>query len=78
LLFNEQQVSSVLEAPSGVKVTRRDTTQGTLLFLLNHNAESVQITLPAERHYHELLTEKTVAAPLTLGARDVAILSVTV
>jgi beta-galactosidase len=77
-LLAEQQVQSVLETPAGVEVTRRDTEQDTLLFLLNHNAESVQITLPAGQGYHDLLTDKTVADTLQLAARDVAILAVTV
>ena len=67
----------VLETPTGVEVTRRDTEQGTLLFLLNHNAESVQITLPREQRYHDLIADKTVADTLQLAARDVVILSVT-
>jgi beta-galactosidase len=77
-LLAEQQVQPVLETPTGVEVTRRDTEQGSLLFLLNHNAENMQITLPREQRYHDLIADKTVADTLQLAARDVAILSVTV
>jgi beta-galactosidase len=75
-LLEEQQIQPVLATPAGVEVTRRDTTQGPLLFLLNHNAEGVQITLPAEWRYHDLIADKTVSATLQLAARDVAILAV--
>ncbi len=73
-LLVEQEVQPVLEAPEGLEVTRRVTEQGPLLFLLNHNAESVQVSLPAQQRYHDLIADQVVVESITLGGRGVAIL----
>lgn len=44
-IFAEAGVVPVMETPDGVEASVRDNEKGRTLFLLNHNAESVEVTL---------------------------------
>jgi beta-galactosidase len=65
----------VLETPQGVEATLRQTTQGTLLFVLNHQAAPVQVALPSSKRYRNLLRASEVTEKLLLEGYDVAILA---
>jgi len=67
----DARVQPVLDAPSGIEVTKRSNGTHTWLFVLNHTNESVQVVLPAQGT--DLLTGKTVGSQLELGPRAVAI-----
>jgi beta-galactosidase len=73
-LLSEQQITPLLHTPEGVEVAQRQTAHGPVTFLLNHRAEQVEVTLPPESHYRELLREKEVTGKITLTEYDVAIL----
>lgn len=73
-LLLERRVQSVLSTPQGVEAVCRQTSQGALLFLLNHLATPAQVTLPANKRYHSLLRDVQVTEMLSLEGYDVAIL----
>lgn len=73
-LLKEQQIVPVLSTPVGVEATCRQTARGTLLFLLNHNSTSTQITLPTDKGYRDLLHDQEITSSLSLAGYDVAIL----
>lgn len=73
-LLDEQGIQAVLETPQGIEVTRRVTQQGPLLFLLNHNEESVQMSLTNQQKYYDLIKSQPVDGNITLEGRGVAIL----
>jgi beta-galactosidase len=75
-LLLRHQIEPLLETPTGVEATLRETEQRRLLFVLNHNAESQQVTLPSGRRYHDLLSDTDVSDGLDLRGYDVRILEV--
>lgn len=75
LVLSEQQILPVLETPQGVEATLRQTAQGTLLFVLNHQAAPVQVALPSSKRYRNLLRASEVTEKLLLEGYDVAILA---
>lgn len=74
-LLAEQHIQPVLETPSGVEATVRQTTRGPLLFVLNHQDAPAQVALPPSRRYRDLLRDTEITAALALAAYDVAILA---
>ncbi len=74
-LLAEQHIQPVLETPSGVEATVRQTTRGPLLFVLNHQDAPAQVALPPSRRYRDLLHNTEITAALSLAAYDVAILA---
>ncbi len=74
-LLAEQHIQPVLATPQGVEATLRQTAQGPLLFLLNHQTTAVQVTLPATRRYRDLLRDAEATETLLLEGYDVAILA---
>lgn len=75
LLLSEQQIQPVLVTPQGVEATLRQTAQGPLLFVLNHQAAPVQVALPPDKRYRDLLRDTEVTEKLLLESYDVAILA---
>lgn len=73
-ILAEQKIEPLLAVPTGIEVTRRDTSYGPVFFLLNHHTDSVHITLPQQQHYYELLQEQPVHGSITLAGYDVALL----
>lgn len=71
-VFAETGVEAVMETPHGVEASVRDNEKGRTLFLLNHNAECVKVTL--DRDYKDLLSEKTYKAGETLEMDKRAVL----
>jgi beta-galactosidase len=74
-LLAEQHIQPVLETPSGVEATVRQTTRGPLLFVLNHQDAPAQVALPPSRRYRDLLHDTEITTALSLAAYDVAILA---
>lgn len=74
-LLYEQHIEMVLSTPLEVEATRRHTTKGTILFLLNHLATPAQIVLQEGKHYHDLLHDREVTETYLLAGYDVAILA---
>ncbi len=68
------QIEPLLETAAGVEVTLREKQARRLLFVLNHNASTETVTLPAGQRYRELLSNSEVAGRLVLPAYDVRIL----
>ena len=65
------QIEAVLEAPSGVEVTRRSQKNGSdYFFVLNHNPDAVSVTLPNGR-YQDLITEDFFEGEINLSAKEV-------
>ena len=74
LLCQESGVTSILETPQGVEVTRRTRADGrSIYFVLNHTNSSVQVTLAAGS-FSSLLHNDTIEGHVEVAARDVAIL----
>jgi beta-galactosidase len=67
------RLEPVLNTEADVEVTKRAGGGHTLIFVLNHNPEPVQVEL--ERDYHELISDQAVSGILHIGAQDVVILS---
>ena len=54
-----------------MEVVRRESTDRTLLFVINHNEAPSTLTVPAG---HDLVTDRDVAGSLELPARGVAVI----
>lgn len=72
-VFREAGVRPVIDTPPGVEAALRTGENGSFLFLLNHSADMVSVTL--DRDGEELLSGKMLRAGecLELGAKEVAI-----
>ncbi len=75
-LLRQHQIEPLLETPANVEVTLRETEQRRLLFVLNHNVQAQQVTLPSGRRYHDLLSDTVISDWLDLRGYDVRILEV--
>lgn len=73
-LLQAHGIAPLLEAPAGVEVTLRETEQRRLLFVLNHNAETIHVALPAGARFWDHLGECSVAGTLALPGYGVSIL----
>ena len=71
-LLSLAQVQPMLQAPSGVEVSVRQSGQQAVLFLLNHSDEPQYIKLAGV--YRELVHSEIVAQSMLLAPKDVAIL----
>lgn len=69
----QQQVMPVLAAPDGVEAVRRTRDGQEYLFVMNHNYEPVEITLPGQEHI-DLLTQTAMSGKVTLQALQTLIL----
>jgi beta-galactosidase len=72
-LVSAGKLEPVLETDADVEVTLRAGGGHRLIFVLNHNAEPVQIAL--EKGYHELITDRPVSGILAVEGQGVCILS---
>lgn len=68
------RIQPLLETAAGVEVTLRQTDTRRLLFVLNHNPDPRNVTLPAGQRYRELLSGSEAAGTLALAGYDVRIL----
>ncbi len=73
-LLEERGIMQLLETPAGVEVTLRETEQRRLLFVLNHNAEVTQVTLPEGQRFRDHLGTGLVGNTLELPVYGVSIL----
>lgn len=69
----EQGVESVLDAPKNVEAVIRSSEDHEYLFIMNHNYEAVEVTLP-EGKYVDLLTQKTMEGSIRMSAVDTVVL----
>jgi beta-galactosidase len=74
-LLLEQQIQPLFSTPEGIEVTCRQTERETLLFVLNHLATPAQVTLPENKHYHDLLNDQEITGQLELAGYGVALLA---
>lgn len=58
-------------APPGVEVVRRETSDRTLWFVMNHNEDARTVSVPAG---HDLISDREVGGDLNLPAREVAVI----
>ncbi|RRJ66870.1 beta-galactosidase [Paenibacillus oralis] len=72
-LCEEKGIEPLLEAPAGVETARRVKDGKAYLFLLNHNAEDVQVDIGADVK-KELLSGDTLTGTVTVPGRGVLIL----
>ena len=72
-LIDQGRLEPALKTEADVEVTRREGGGHTLIFVLNHNPEPVQV--PLEREYRELISGQVVSGLLVVGPQDVKILS---
>ncbi|GLV56282.1 beta-galactosidase [Dictyobacter sp. S3.2.2.5] len=74
-ILAEHHIAPTLTVPAGVEIAQRETAQGTVLFLLNHATDAVQIPLQSKKRFLNLLNDQTVQDTITLTQYDVAILT---
>ena len=67
-------IESLLATPDGVEVSQRAINGSTFTFILNHNAEAVQLSELPSTFTKELLSGEAVNGPLAIAAKGVAIL----
>ncbi|WP_341281985.1 beta-galactosidase [Paenibacillus sp. FSL H8-0537] len=67
-------IESLLVTPDGVEVSQRAINGSTFTFILNHNAEAVQLSELPSTFTKELLSGEAVNGSLAIGAKGVAIL----
>ena len=72
-LCSEKGITPILETPVGIEVTERHKDGQTFTFVLNHNADSIEIDLGTDR-FRDLLTGKELTGKVKLGGRDLLIL----
>lgn len=73
-IARQQGLTAVLETPEGVEVTVRHKDGRDIIFVLNHNAESVTVNVQSKTYRNLLKGEETVSGQLALAGYDVAIL----
>jgi beta-galactosidase len=73
-LLEAHGIAPLLDTPVGVEVTLRETEQRRLLFVLNHNAESARVALPAGGRFWDHLREQVMTDTLELPGYGVSIL----
>jgi beta-galactosidase len=69
----DQGVKPVMDAPENVEAVVRISKDNEYLFLMNHNYEAVEVTLP-KGGYFDLLSQKTIMGMVNLDAVQSAIL----
>ncbi len=72
-LAEQFDLQPALDVPDGVEVSVRYKNDQPILFILNHNAAPVEVSLQGQG-YHNLLNDATVSGSLSLKPYDVAIL----
>lgn len=72
-LYSKHSLSLDFETQSGVEITKRVKDDKNIFFVLNHNNESVSLSLK-DKSFINLITKEKVADELLLNIRDVAIL----
>lgn len=72
----EADITPIIDTPASVEVTKRTNANGTFLFLLNHDAESHEITIPYSGT--DILRDTVYQAGdgMLLAAKDVSIIQV--
>ncbi|HEX8498720.1 MAG TPA: beta-galactosidase [Actinomycetales bacterium] len=68
-VLDDAGVRAPVEAPSGVELVRRTSSEGSYLFVLNHRDEAVQVPLSG----HDLVADAPVEGLLDLAAGGVAV-----
>lgn len=71
-IANEKEISPLLDTPSGVEVTERSKDGNSYYFVMNHNAESLQVDIGNETK--NLLTGETISGHVLLPGHGVMIL----
>ncbi len=71
-VYEEAGVRPAAEVPPGVDAVRRKTEDASFLFVLNHNQQAVEVSLPGPGF--DLLTGKEHASNLVLDPLEVAVL----
>ena len=72
-ICRETGLSGLFPSDPGVEVTCREGEEGTVFFVLNHNATEASVDFGAER-FADLLTGQAVTGRRTLASRDVLVL----
>ena len=70
-LIDQGRLEPAFKTDADVEVTKRVGGGHTLIFVLNHNPEPVEIAL--EQEVHELISDQVVSGALLIGAQDVKI-----
>lgn len=73
-LCTGQEIAPILQTPEGVEITSRETEGERLLFVLNHNANEVPVTLP-EAGTDLITGQNCEAGEILLAGYDVKIIS---
>ncbi|GCE16662.1 hypothetical protein KDK_04620 [Dictyobacter kobayashii] len=74
-ICRQTNVQPLLPIDSNIEVTRRITSNGeSVYFLLNHQQQARQVTLPKGSTYTSLLDGATVKDQLTIPAMDAVVL----
>jgi beta-galactosidase len=73
-LIDEKGIRPPVKAPSNVEVLQRDKNGEKYLFIINHNEEEIQLNLPIESTYKNLLTNEKVSKKIKVKGIDVVIL----
>jgi beta-galactosidase len=73
-LLQAHTIAPLLETPEGVEVTLRETAQRRFLFVLNHNAGTMQVALPEGRQFWDHVGERLTTTTLELPGYGVSIL----
>jgi len=72
-LFRQHAISAPFAVPDGVDLSCRQKDGKKILFVMNFNGTSQQISLP--RDYQDVLADRSVSGSVTLRPRDLVILS---
>jgi beta-galactosidase len=74
-ICEEANVRPVMDVPKGIEVTARIQQDGrTIFFLLNHTDDVIEVSLPRDSRFKELLTGNRVRGELSVGAKDACVL----
>ncbi|MDQ0253203.1 beta-galactosidase [Evansella vedderi] len=73
-LLQEKTIEAPLQAPPNVEVLQRNTNDAKHLIIVNHNTTEVNLTLPDELQYTNLLTGETITSTITIEGVGVAVL----
>ena len=73
-LTSEKAIKAPIEAPANVEIQLRETKENSFLFIMNHNDEDVELQLPANIPFQNVLTGEVISETITVKGIDVAIL----
>lgn len=73
-ICDAQEIRPLLDTPEGVEVTRREKDGKVFTFVLNHNADPVEVNL-GDKSQTDLLTGRNLSGSVSLAGRDLLILA---